>query len=80
MESAATVAKPMAKVIPLPLADRSCLTCNLLAYLPDDQGTMWCQMNDLVVDEPTYEAEDCGGYERVEEGSQAVLADDPREP
>ena len=76
MESSTPV---LAKVILLPVADRSCLTCALLAFVPDELGTMWCQMNDLVVEEPTYEAEDCSGYQRVEEGSQVVLAYDPRD-
>lgn len=69
----------LAQVIPIGIAPRDCNSCEHARYIHADDAPTWCSINDVVV-EPSYDAEDCSSFERVEEGSQPVLSDDPREP
>ena len=71
-------AQTLAKVIPIGLPTRDCNSCEYARYIHADDAPTWCVINDVVV-EPSYDAEDCASFERVEEGSQPVLSDDPRE-
>jgi hypothetical protein len=64
----------LAVVIQFPVRDISCFNCE--HWRGTENGAVsWCDMFEQTIDSEAYEAEDCGGYERCEEGSQPIIED-----